>query len=96
MAEIPRIKVIFDRRRKASAVTPGSVEIEMSYNRERVRLSTGVADLKQQWSVMEVVNHPEADIGPTSRSAASMTACTIKWRPSPQRRESMTFLLSKR
>lgn len=50
MAGIPQIKVIFDRRKKASAANPGTVEIEVSYNRERVRLSTGVAVLKQQWS----------------------------------------------
>ncbi len=53
--------MIFDRRKKASAVNPGTVEIEVSYNRERVRLSTGVAVLKQQWNGREVVNHPEAD-----------------------------------
>lgn len=61
MAGIPQIKVIFDRRKKASAANPGTVEIEVSYNRERVRLSTGVAVLKQQWSGREVVNHPQAD-----------------------------------
>ena len=60
MAGIPQIKVIFDRRKKASAANPGTVEIEVSYNRERVRLSTGVAVLKQQWSGREVVNHPQA------------------------------------
>lgn len=60
MAGIPRFKVIFDRRRKASAVTPGTVEIEVSYKRERVRLSTGVAVLRHQWRG-EVVDHPEAD-----------------------------------
>ena len=49
MAGIPQIKIIFDRRKKASAVTTGTVEVEVSYNRERVRLSTGVAVLKQQW-----------------------------------------------
>ncbi len=43
MAGIPQIKIVFDRRKKASAVNPGTVEIEVSYNRERVRLSTGVA-----------------------------------------------------
>ena len=61
MAGIPQIKIVFDRRKKASAVNPGTVEIEVSYNRERVRLSTGVAVLKQQWSGKEVVNHPQAD-----------------------------------
>ena len=53
--------MIFDRRKKASAVNPGTIEIEVSYNRERIRLSTGVAVLRQQWSGREVVNHPEAE-----------------------------------
>ena len=61
MAGIPQIKVIFDRRKNASAVNPGTIEIEVSYNRERVRLSTGVAVLKQQWVGREVINHPDAD-----------------------------------
>ena len=34
MAGIPQIKIIFDRRKKASAVTTGTVEVEVSYNRE--------------------------------------------------------------
>ena len=50
MTGIPQIKVILDRRKKASAVNPGTVGIEVSYNRERVRLSTGVAVFRQQWS----------------------------------------------
>ena len=37
MDGIPQIKIIFDRRKKASAVTTGTVEVEVSYNRERVR-----------------------------------------------------------
>lgn len=61
MAGIPQIKIIFDRRKKASAVTTGTVEVEVSYNRERVRLSTGVAVLKQQWRSNQVVDHPMAD-----------------------------------
>ncbi len=53
--------VIFDRRKKASAVNPGTIEIEVSYNRERIRLSTGVAVLRQLWSGREVVNRPETE-----------------------------------
>lgn len=60
MAGIPQIKIIFDRRKKASAVTTGTVEVEVSYNREHVRLSTGVAVLRQQWQGNQVENHPEA------------------------------------
>lgn len=51
MAGIPQIKIVFDRRKKASAVNPGTVEIEVSYNRERVRLSTGVAITVLFWIV---------------------------------------------
>ncbi len=45
MAGIPQIKIIFDRRKKASAATTGTVEV--AYNSKRVRLSTGVAVIKQ-------------------------------------------------
>ena len=61
MAGIPQIKIIFDRRKKASAVTTGTMEVEVSYNRERVRLSTGVAVLRQQWRSNQVVDHPMAE-----------------------------------
>lgn len=61
MAGIPQIKLIFDRRKTASATTKGSVEIEVTWKKERVRLSTGVSVLKQQWKGGEVVNHPEED-----------------------------------
>ncbi len=60
MAGIPQIKLVFDRRKTASATTKGSVEIEVTWKRERIRLSTGVSVLKQQWKGSEVVNHPEA------------------------------------
>ena len=43
MASVPTIRVIFDRRRTATAVKKASVEIEVYYNRERTRVSTGVS-----------------------------------------------------
>lgn len=61
MAGIPQIKLIFDRRKTASATTKGSIEIEVTWKKERVRLSTGVSVLKQQWKGGEVVNHPDED-----------------------------------
>ena len=60
MASVPTIRVIFDRRKTAAAVKKASVEIEVYYNRERTRISTGVSVLKQQWRDGMVVNHPEA------------------------------------
>ena len=60
MASVPTIRVIFDRRKTATAVKKASVEIEVYFNRERTRISTGVSVLKQQWRDGMVVNHPEA------------------------------------
>lgn len=60
MAGIPLIKLVFDRRKTALSTTKGTVEIEISCNRERIRLSSGVSLLKQQWKGNEVVNHPDA------------------------------------
>ena len=46
MASVPTIRVIFDRRKTATAVKKASVEIEVYYNRERTRISTRVSVLK--------------------------------------------------
>lgn len=62
MALEATIRIIFDRRKKASASVKGGVEIEVYYNRQRVRISTGVNVLKQQWKGGMVINHPKADI----------------------------------
>lgn len=43
MASVPTIRVIFDRRKTATAVKKASVEIEVYYNRERTRVSTRVS-----------------------------------------------------
>ena len=59
MALEASIRIIFDRRKKASATVKGCVEIEVYYNRQRVRFSTGVNVLKQQWRGGQVVNHSE-------------------------------------
>ena len=63
--EYPQIKIIFDRRKKASAVTTGTVEVEVSYNRELVRLSIGEAVLKQQWRSTHIADHPSRYVMPT-------------------------------
>ena len=60
MASLPTIKVVFDRRKTASLTKKASVEIEVYYNRQRTRVSTGVSVLKQQWKNGMVVSHPEA------------------------------------
>lgn len=60
MALEASIRIIYDRRKKASATVKGGVEIEVYYNRQRVRFATGVNVLKQQWKGGMVVNHPDA------------------------------------
>ena len=60
MKNNPKLRVIFDRRKTATLGKKASVEIEVYYNRERTRISTGVSVLKQQWRDGMVVNHPEA------------------------------------
>ena len=46
MASVPTIRVIFDRRKTATAVKKASVEIEVYYNRERTRVLKGISVLK--------------------------------------------------
>ena len=60
MALEASIRIIYDRRKKASATVKGGVEIEVYYNRQRIRFATGVNVLKQQWKGGMVVNHPDA------------------------------------
>ena len=61
MALDATIRIIYDRRKKASASVKSGVEIEVYYNRQRMRISTGVNVLKQQWKGGMVINHPNAN-----------------------------------
>lgn len=58
---IAQKRVLFDRRRQASAKKLGTVEIEIQFAGERLRLSTGVRVYRTQWKHGMVVNHPDAD-----------------------------------
>ncbi len=60
MALEASIRIIYDRRKKASATVKGGVEIEVYYNRQRIRFATGVNVLKQHWKGGMVVSHPKA------------------------------------
>ena len=59
MALEASIRIIYDRRKKASATVKGGVEIEVYYNRQRIRFATGVNVLKQQWKGGMVANHQQ-------------------------------------
>jgi integrase len=60
MSKDLKIKLVFNRRKTATKTKPGVVEIEVCYERERVRLSTGVKILLGQWKTDHVVSHPDA------------------------------------
>ena len=60
MALEASIRIIYDRRKKASATVKGGVEIEVYYNRQRIRFASGVNVLKQHWKGGMVVSHPKA------------------------------------
>ncbi len=57
----PQVRIIFDRRKRATATVKGTVEIEVVSNGDRLRLSTGVSVLRQQWKGGYVINHVKAD-----------------------------------
>lgn len=59
MFDYPLIKIRFNRRKTATRTQTASVEIEISYLRNRKWFSTGVRVLIQQWSesAQRVVNH---------------------------------------
>lgn len=46
---IPTVKIIFDRRKKATSVKEGTVDIEVYFNRKRRIISTGVKVLPKNW-----------------------------------------------
>lgn len=59
MTTTPQVRILFDRRKRATATVKGTVEIEVVSNGERLRLSTGVCVLRQQWKGGSVINHPK-------------------------------------
>lgn len=54
------VKILFDRKAKASKTSNGTVEIEVYSDGVRRRYSTGVRVRKDQWYQGRVVNHPAA------------------------------------
>ncbi|MDE6299155.1 MAG: site-specific integrase [Muribaculaceae bacterium] len=51
----PSVRIVFDRKHLASLTRRGSVEIEISYNRKRKWIATGVLVNKNNWSPDEKV-----------------------------------------
>lgn len=57
----PKIKIIFDRHKKASFFVKGTVEVEIYFHKKRNRIALPISLLKSQWRGGIVVNHPNAD-----------------------------------
>lgn len=61
MLKLPKVKAVFDRKKKSSAITAGVVEIEIVFNRtQRKVLSTGIELYSNQWEDGLVVRHAES------------------------------------
>lgn len=61
MLKLPKVRAVFDRKKKASTITTGMVEIEITFNRtQRKTLSSGVELYANQWEDGLVVRHAES------------------------------------
>lgn len=53
----PKITLIFDRRKKATESRPGVIEIQVYYENDKLRISTGIKVLPSQWKNDCVIKH---------------------------------------
>lgn len=61
MLKLPKVRAVFDRKKKASATTTGVVEIEVIFNRtQRKTLSSGIELYANQWEDGIIVRHAES------------------------------------
>lgn len=56
----PIFKLVYDRKKKASNTTEGSIELRITYNRIQKYVTTGVRVLPKQWRNGSVVNRIDA------------------------------------
>lgn len=62
MYATPKVKFVFDRRKRASKTTNGAIEIEVCFAGQRVRMSTGIGVHAGEWSDGKVVKRLDAQI----------------------------------
>ena len=61
MLKLPKVRAVFDRKKKSSAITTGMVEIEITFNRtQRKVLSSGIELYSNQWEKGLVVRHADS------------------------------------
>lgn len=56
----PTLKLIFDRRKRASNTKEGAIELRITYNRIQKHATTGVRVLPKQWKNDRIVNRMDA------------------------------------
>lgn len=58
----PTLRYIFDRRRKTTPKTAGTIDVEICFQNKRKWISTGVSVLRNQWDDSKlIVRHPDRD-----------------------------------
>ncbi len=62
MYATPKVKFVFDRRKRASKTTNGAIEIEVCFAGQRVRMSTGICVRLGEWADGKVVKRLDAQI----------------------------------
>ena len=56
----PIFKLVFDRKKRASNIKEGSIELRITYNRVQRFITTGVRVLPRQWKADRIVNRMDA------------------------------------
>lgn len=56
----PTLKLMFDRRKRASATKEGAIELRITYDRQQRYITTGVRVLPKQWRGGRIVNRVDA------------------------------------
>lgn len=62
MYATPKVKFIFDRRKRASKTTNGAIEIEVCFAGSRARLSTGIGVKLGEWKDGKVIKRLDSQI----------------------------------
>ena len=56
----PTVKLIFNRRKTATDIVPGSIEVQVTYMSKQWRVNTGLKVTTRQWSDGTIVRHSNA------------------------------------
>ena len=60
MAQLPVLKFIFDRHKRASATKEGSIELQITFHRKAKFIASGVRVLPREWKNGQVVGRQDA------------------------------------